>query len=417
MNLVRKPRSMAHLEAACLAVLTDMPRPTGRPSPRARYPRRVDDPGVGFGVSVAAVDGQEPDRWDVRQMVSRHTVLRPHGFDQLVRRMPVLRILSFRVRPEHGTFHRFGCGDADDFAAKITRGRRPCARSGASVLAGREERRDADELNGCEAGRVATGVQAGGRRPPDPRFARWLERQQRSPERVVGLDPHLEVVRDVTDDVEHDVDQPEHGPVEGKTNALAIARNSRDTRLEPVFAEPKAERLVRHGRRADPDVDALRRQDVVVELPAVSPGERVVALVDPRRAAVVLNAYRARTSWSSASSSTELPPTLNRASSNGFAVTSSLLIQPVLQERHAMGSFLLNGPPFCRIGAAPSPGMISRTPSPSNLVLRSQSRKTRFGGHRTGRPAEKAGLPPLRRSRRLRLRGIGPFNQRDSDVT
>lgn len=71
-------------------------------------------------MSMTPVDGQEPDRWDILQLVSRHTVLRPHGVDQLRGSCPFCGSSAFRVRPEHGTFHCFGCGDAADFAVKIT---------------------------------------------------------------------------------------------------------------------------------------------------------------------------------------------------------------------------------------------------------------------------------------------------------
>jgi DNA primase len=70
------------------------------------------------------VGNQQPDGRDIYQLVSGHTVLHPHGFDQLRGSCPFCRSSGFRVRPQHGTFHCFGCGEGGDavaFTAKIGR--------------------------------------------------------------------------------------------------------------------------------------------------------------------------------------------------------------------------------------------------------------------------------------------------------
>jgi DNA primase len=72
-------------------------------------------------MSMTAVGGQEPDPQDIGQVVGRHTALRPHGVDQLRGDCPFCGSPAFRVRPDHNTFHCFGCGEAGDPQTFLTR--------------------------------------------------------------------------------------------------------------------------------------------------------------------------------------------------------------------------------------------------------------------------------------------------------
>ncbi|MBN6040077.1 CHC2 zinc finger domain-containing protein [Amycolatopsis sp. 195334CR] len=75
-------------------------------------------------MSVTIAAGQQPDPQDIRQVVGRHVLLRQHGVDQLRGSCPFCGSSAFRVRPPHGTFHCFGCGEGGDgatFTARIGR--------------------------------------------------------------------------------------------------------------------------------------------------------------------------------------------------------------------------------------------------------------------------------------------------------
>jgi DNA primase len=68
-------------------------------------------------MSGTAVGSQQPDDQDIYQVVSGHTVLHPHACDRLRGLRPFCRSSGFRLRPEHGTFHCFGCGEGGDAVA------------------------------------------------------------------------------------------------------------------------------------------------------------------------------------------------------------------------------------------------------------------------------------------------------------
>ncbi|MCI2422700.1 CHC2 zinc finger domain-containing protein [Saccharopolyspora sp. K220] len=76
-------------------------------------------------MSVAIAAGQQPDPDDIVEAVSQHVVLRQHGAGQLRGACPFCGSSMFRVRPSHGTFHCFGCGEGGDAAAFTARFDRP----------------------------------------------------------------------------------------------------------------------------------------------------------------------------------------------------------------------------------------------------------------------------------------------------
>jgi DNA primase len=59
---------------------------------------------------------------DIVELVGQHTTLRPNEQGQLRGSCPFCGSRAFVVRPKHGTFHCFGCGDGGDarmFTIKI----------------------------------------------------------------------------------------------------------------------------------------------------------------------------------------------------------------------------------------------------------------------------------------------------------
>lgn len=65
---------------------------------------------------------EPPGPQSVAEVVGRYVALRPSGDGQLQGVCPFCGSTAFRVRPSHGTFHCFGCGDGGDgrtFATKI----------------------------------------------------------------------------------------------------------------------------------------------------------------------------------------------------------------------------------------------------------------------------------------------------------
>ncbi|TKG57562.1 CHC2 zinc finger domain-containing protein [Prauserella endophytica] len=59
---------------------------------------------------------------DILAVVARHVVLREHAPGQWSGRCPFCSSTTFRVRPAHGTYHCFGCGEggtAPTFTARI----------------------------------------------------------------------------------------------------------------------------------------------------------------------------------------------------------------------------------------------------------------------------------------------------------
>ncbi|MEO6082329.1 MAG: CHC2 zinc finger domain-containing protein [Umezawaea sp.] len=67
-----------------------------------------------------------PGPLGIAELVGQHTTLRPDGQGQLRGICPFCGSPAFVVRPEHGTFHCWRCGEGGDgrlFTAKIHRDR------------------------------------------------------------------------------------------------------------------------------------------------------------------------------------------------------------------------------------------------------------------------------------------------------
>ena len=78
---------------------------------------------------VTATPDPDPDgSGRLVELVSRYTALRPSGQGRLRGLCPFCGSTAFNVRPGHGTFHCFGCGQGGDgrvFAARIERPGQP----------------------------------------------------------------------------------------------------------------------------------------------------------------------------------------------------------------------------------------------------------------------------------------------------
>lgn len=73
-------------------------------------------------VTTAAPEPNPPRPHGIADVVGQHTTLRPYGPGDWTGTCPFCRSEAFHVRPGHGTFHCFGCGEGGDpesFAAKI----------------------------------------------------------------------------------------------------------------------------------------------------------------------------------------------------------------------------------------------------------------------------------------------------------
>ena len=73
---------------------------------------------------TATSAAEPPSGHGIAEIVSLHALLRPIGGDsrQLAGSCPFCGSRAFRVRPQHGTFHCFSCGEGCDgrmFLAKI----------------------------------------------------------------------------------------------------------------------------------------------------------------------------------------------------------------------------------------------------------------------------------------------------------
>lgn len=73
---------------------------------------------------AAASAAEPPSGYGIAEVVAPYALLRPVGGDrrQLAGSCPFCGSHAFRVRPEHGTFHCFGCAEGGGgrmFLAKI----------------------------------------------------------------------------------------------------------------------------------------------------------------------------------------------------------------------------------------------------------------------------------------------------------
>jgi DNA primase len=71
--------------------------------------------------AVGSSSSDPADEYDVVELVGQHTTLRRLGGAQLQGACPFCRSTALRVRPSHGTFHCFGCGEGGDAAMFLTK--------------------------------------------------------------------------------------------------------------------------------------------------------------------------------------------------------------------------------------------------------------------------------------------------------
>ncbi|MCK2245207.1 CHC2 zinc finger domain-containing protein [Crossiella sp. S99.2] len=67
---------------------------------------------------------EPPGSQGIADLIEQHTTLRPTVHGQLQGDCPFCNSTAFVVRPAHGTYHCFGCGDGGDsraFATKVQR--------------------------------------------------------------------------------------------------------------------------------------------------------------------------------------------------------------------------------------------------------------------------------------------------------